>query len=160
MICSIMLDRPYTPAPLVTSSPEAHFAWAQTILIRQIERLEALSTAALRLAEAIERQATDPSSLALAKEDASALTSSPEAAAMPFARVARVMRMTALLQSRLIGEMGKAWERQEARQQADDDAYTQQQRQDPAWGTRRGCRTSSPAWPGPAAATTTRRWTG
>ncbi len=60
--------------------------------------LEALSQAALRMALAIERQAAE------APAEGSA-PAAPGEAAMAFSRVSRAMRMSALLQSRLIADL-------------------------------------------------------
>jgi hypothetical protein len=84
MICSDMLDRLSTPTPHADAAPEDHFAWAQTLLIRQVERLEELSISALRLAQAIERQATEPAGLA-AEASAKAGAEAPEAPEAPAA---------------------------------------------------------------------------
>jgi hypothetical protein len=137
MICSNMLDR--SPTPPADAAPQDHFAWTQTLLIRQVERLEELSISALRLAQAIERQATaEPSGLA---EDAAAKAGaeapgapvSLDAAALSFSRVARAMHTTALLQLRLIEDMGKARDRHETRAEADHDAAIQERLKDPDW---------------------------
>jgi hypothetical protein len=125
MICSDMLDRTSIPTPLPDAAPEDHFAWAQGLLIRQVMRLEALSESALCMAQAIERQATtEPSDLAedassKAGAEAPAPPPSLDAAAMAFSRVARGMHMTALLQSRLIGELEQARRREETRAEAE-----------------------------------------
>jgi hypothetical protein len=79
MICSIMID----PAgPL----DDDLTAWAEARLRRQVERLDSLSEVGLDLARDIQRQAAAD-------------------AAMAFSRVARAIRMNALLQSRLIKDM-------------------------------------------------------
>jgi hypothetical protein len=139
MICSDMLDRPSTPTPLADAAPEDHFAWTQTLLIRQVERLEGLSISALRLAQAIERQVTEPCALA-AEASAKAGAEAPEApppaldaAALSFSRVARAMHTTALLQLRLIGELERARAREEARFDAEAEAADEEMKQDPAW---------------------------
>ena len=61
-------------------------AWAEARLRRQVERLDSLSEVGLDLARDIQRQAAAD-------------------AAMAFSRVARAIRMNALLQSRLIKDM-------------------------------------------------------
>ena len=143
MICSDMLDRTSTFTPPADAAPEEHFAWAQGLLIRQVMRLEALSESALRMAQAIERQATGASAEALAKaEDVSAkagaeapVTPPPslDAAAMAFSRVARGMHMTALLQSRLIGELEQGRRREETRAEAETKAAVEDRLKDPDW---------------------------
>jgi hypothetical protein len=143
MLCSNMLDRSSIPAPFADDSADNHFIWAQTILIRQVERLEELSIAALRVAQAIERQVTESSGLAAAVS-AKAGSEAPEApppsldtAALAFSRVARAMHTTALLQSRLIGDLEQGRGRHEARCEAETEAgieaEREKQRTDPAW---------------------------
>jgi hypothetical protein len=167
MLCSNMLDRPSTPTPLADAAPEDlssevlakedHFAWAQGLLIRQVMRLEALSESALRMALAIERQATGSSAEASAKEEIAGLAAeasakagaeapaapppSLDAAAMAFSRVARGMHMTALLQSRLIGELEQGRRREEGRAEVEGQARMEIEREayrrDPALGRKR-----------------------
>jgi hypothetical protein len=147
-----MLDRPTTPTPpadaasedlsSVALAKEDPFDWAQTLLIRQVMRLEALSESALRMAQAIEGQVTQSRGLAeVVSATAGSVAAGPpppalDAAAMSFSRVARGMHMTALLQSRLIGELEQARRREETRAEAEQDAGLEaerdKQRNDPA----------------------------
>jgi hypothetical protein len=140
MICSDMLDRTSAPTPPADAAPEDHFAWAQALLIRQVMRLEALSESALRMAQAIERQATgEPSGLAeVASATAGAEAPGPpppslDAAALAFSRVARGMHTTALLQSRLIGELEQGRGREEARAEDARKARIAERLKDPDW---------------------------
>jgi hypothetical protein len=81
------------PTPQPTAAQDDPAAWAQAALRRQCELLEQLSEAGLRLALTIEGQATaDPAS-------------APPKTVSAFVRVAKAVRMTALLQSRLIKDM-------------------------------------------------------
>jgi hypothetical protein len=76
--------------------PESHEAWAHAVLQRQSALLEQLGEAALRMALAIERRLSE------APLDAPI---DPAETAMAFSRVARAVRLTALLQSRLVQEL-------------------------------------------------------
>jgi hypothetical protein len=82
-----------------------HAAWAQAARKEQVEVLGELARAGSRLALAIETRA-------VAEPDAA-----PAEAAMAFARVARAVRMTCLLQSRLLDEMERAKGRQDVEHQ-------------------------------------------
>jgi hypothetical protein len=87
----------HSPLPFdAASEPTAgHAAWGQALLRRQAAMLETLAEAGLRMALAIERQVTE------APADGEKPVA-PAEAAMAFSRVARAVRMTALLQSKLI----------------------------------------------------------
>jgi hypothetical protein len=67
-------------------------AWAQAMLRRQVERLDTLAELGLDMARAIAAE-------------------KPEAAVTAFARVARAVRLTGLLQSRLLKDMDDAFAR-------------------------------------------------
>ena len=71
-------------------------AWGQEALRRQVALLERLSESGLRMALAIERRLTEAAPEAALSSDALAKE------AMAFSRAARTVRVTALLQSRLI----------------------------------------------------------
>jgi hypothetical protein len=94
MICSHMSD---STTPSETAD---HAAWAQAVRRRQVGVLEDLAQSGLRLAQGIESQALEAGAPAHAE------------AAMAFARVARAVRMTCLMQSRLIKDMDEALSRQ------------------------------------------------
>jgi hypothetical protein len=81
-------------------------AWTQATLQRQVERLEQLAEAGLRLALAIEAGATQSAEASAKAEPLSAEALAK--AGMAFSRAARAVRMTALLQSRLLQEMEQA----------------------------------------------------
>ena len=101
MICSYMNDRPSPSDPASTAPPADPAAWAQEVLRRQVVLLEQIAEEGLRLGQAIARQITDP--------DPSVETSvKAETIAMAFSRVARAVRMTALLQTRLLKDMDEA----------------------------------------------------
>jgi hypothetical protein len=114
MICSFMNARP------ATDSSIDHTAWAQGVLRRQVDRLEQLAEARLRMALAIEA-------------DVSAQTSegkAVDAGAKAFSRIARAVRMTGLLQARLIEDMDRAerraaCDRQSEARRAQDEAEEQ-----------------------------------
>ena len=74
--------------------PEDLDAWTQERLRRQAAMLEQLAEAGLRMALAIERQVAEASI-------------EPTEAAMAFARVARAVRLTALLQSKLLHDLAR-----------------------------------------------------
>jgi hypothetical protein len=74
----------------------AHDAWAQGVLRRQSAMLEQLAEAALRMALAVERRVSEP-------EPDQPLDAA--AAAMAFSRVAKAVRLTAMLQSRLVQDL-------------------------------------------------------
>jgi hypothetical protein len=74
-------------------------AWAQDVLRRQCALLEQLGEAGLRMAQAIERQASE------AAAGSATAPTPPTEAAMAFARVARAVRLTALLQSKLVQDL-------------------------------------------------------
>ena len=101
MICSSMNDRP-SPSDFAPTTPPADPAvWAQEVLRRQVVLLEQLAEEGLRLGQAIARQITEPDSSSDAPVKA-------ETIAMAFSRVARAVRMTALLQTRLLKDMDEA----------------------------------------------------
>ena len=81
-------------APL--PEPVNHEAWAQALLQRQSALLEQLGEAALRMALAIERRLSE------APTDAPV---DPAEAAMAFSRVSRAVRLTVMLQSKLVQEL-------------------------------------------------------
>jgi hypothetical protein len=75
-------------------------AWAQAVLRRQVERLDALAEIGLEFARAIQGQGGE----------------NPAEAAMAFSRVARTVRMCGLLQSRLIKDLEQVQHRAEEEQ--------------------------------------------
>jgi hypothetical protein len=88
------------PAPLPADTaivPTAdHAAWGQELLRRQAERLDQLAAAGTRLALAIEQAAAEAGEPAARAE-----------AAKAFSRVTRSVRLTGLLQDRLIQDIGR-----------------------------------------------------
>ena len=110
-------------------------AWTQGVQQRQVERLEQLAEAGLRLALTIEARVTQST------DDPSAEPLSCEALAkqgMAFSRAARAVRLTALLQSRLLLDMEHAQGRA-AYQQRDEsrralEAAEAEAFEDPAFG--------------------------
>jgi uncharacterized protein YpuA (DUF1002 family) len=94
-------------------------AWAQEVLRRQCALLGQLGDAGLRMAQAIERQVSEAGA-----------STPPTEAAMAFARVARAVRLTALLQSRLVQD---AMRLSATAAQADADAGAAKARSDPAY---------------------------
>jgi hypothetical protein len=90
-----MSDAPPIPEAAMPEAP-AYEAWAEGVLQRQSAMLEQLGEAALRMALAIERRLSE------APADAPC---DPAEAAMAFSRVARVVRLTAMLQSKLVQEL-------------------------------------------------------
>jgi hypothetical protein len=119
MICSIMDCS-------VANDPETHAAKAQAALWRQVELLEMLAETGVQFAQAIASRAI---------ADQAALSSEALATeSMAFSRAARAVRMTALLQSRLIQEMDDA--RRRAAFQTTDEreaAEEAERRRDPAY---------------------------
>jgi hypothetical protein len=83
-----------TPAP----PPADPAAYAGSVIRRQIARLDELADSGLAMAKEIERRAVEP-----APEGEPAPP--PETLAMAFSRVARAVRMTSLLQARLLKDM-------------------------------------------------------
>jgi len=78
--------------PAATSNPNDPAAWAQVVLRRQVERLDALAELGLDMARAIAAE-------------------KPDAAVTAFSRVAKTVRLCGLLQSRLIKDMDDAFAR-------------------------------------------------
>jgi hypothetical protein len=99
------------PQPTQPGAPTSAAAqdWARALLERQLWILGQLAEGGLEFARAIERQATSGEA---GKEGV------PAAAAMAYARVARAVRLTILLQSKLIADL------QTLESKAANDAYT------------------------------------
>lgn len=119
---------PFDAAPEPTAD---HAAWGERLLRRQAERLETLAEAGLRMALAIERQATQGPA-----EGEEPLA--PAEAAMAFSRVARAVRMTGLLQERLVRALDdlrarQAAQAERARAEAEGAAKDAEARRDPAY---------------------------
>jgi hypothetical protein len=88
---------PAPPLPLAPATPAPE--WARALLERQLWILGQLAEGGLEIARAIERQATGEGSEEGAPQVVEAHIP------MAYARVARAVRMTILLQSKLIGEL-------------------------------------------------------
>jgi hypothetical protein len=89
------------------SESDAADDWARRLLERQLWILGQLAEGGLEIARAIERQATDPQEPPPVREGVRGDLP------LAYARVARAVRLTILLQSKLIGEL-QTLERQEA----------------------------------------------
>jgi hypothetical protein len=87
------------PAPAQPAQPAGASDWARALLERQLWILGQLAEGGLEIARAIERQATGEGSGEAAPHAVDAHIP------MAYARVARAVRMTILLQSKLIGEL-------------------------------------------------------
>jgi hypothetical protein len=98
MICSDMSAQPSTP-------DDDRAAWADGVLRRQVEMLEALAETGLALAQRIAEADIAPADIAMA-----------------FSRVSRAVRLACLLQSKLIRDAD------EARREADDQRRMQNDR--------------------------------
>ena len=90
------MSSPLPPPPSTPPSDPA--AYAGSVIRRQIARLDALADCGLAMAKEIERRTVQ------APPEGEAAPP-PETLAMAFSRVARAVRMTALLQARLLKEM-------------------------------------------------------
>jgi hypothetical protein len=100
MFCSDMTA--YTTITPASVRPGDGQTWARPALVRQLEVLGELAEAGLRMALAIERQATEAP-----PQDEAAPKAPPslEALARAYARAARAVRMTVLLQSKVIKDL-------------------------------------------------------
>lgn len=131
----------HTPLPLDASSdPAAEIAaWGQGVLRRQVAMVEALTESALRMAQAIERRATEAHAAgADGRADGPADPAAASEAAMAFARVARAVRMASLLQSKLVKDV-QALAEPPARTEAEIEAARAEaikaaEQADPAYG--------------------------
>ena len=83
----------------VASDDADHSAWERALLDRQLAGLERLAEMGMAVAAAIEQRVTQAPPQPHAKPDAAL-----HHAAMDFARVARAVRLTYALQSRLIAD--------------------------------------------------------
>jgi hypothetical protein len=117
MICSIMT----APLPIPDNPTEDPDAWEQAGLRRQAMVLEELSEAGLRLALSIEGRAAE-----------APVAEAPQIA-MAFSRVARAVRLTALLHVKLIEAAQDARRRAAGSRSSHDDDDDEAARLDPAY---------------------------
>jgi hypothetical protein len=97
-----MTDASTGPAPIPakegTPCPADEAHWARAYAMRRLEMLGELAELGLDVARAVERQASDPSAPRVVQGDV----------ALAYARVSRAVRLTLMLQARLIEDMKAA----------------------------------------------------
>jgi hypothetical protein len=89
-------------APSLDPAETAHTAWARQVLMRQTEMLGELAEVGLEVAKAAGRRA-----VARAEGEPDGAAAEGDNLAMAYARAARAVRLTLMLQARVVAEIGK-----------------------------------------------------